>query len=71
MLVKIEAALRRLSMGTYGDCSVCGLPIAESRLYALPFALRCRDCEQAREAASVDSREFELRRVQLSYRLFD
>lgn len=50
-LHKIDVALRRLDEGTYGQCFECGDPIAEARLRALPFAVRCRDCEEAREAA--------------------
>jgi len=48
-LNKIEAALRRLWEGTYGDCFECGDEIAETRLVALPFAARCKDCEEAHE----------------------
>ena len=55
MLNQIDAALRRLDEGHYGDCFECGGEIAEARLRALPFAVRCRDCEQSREAA--DERE--------------
>ena len=51
MLNQIDAALRRLDEGNYGDCFECGAEIAEARLRALPFAVRCRDCEQSREAA--------------------
>jgi DnaK suppressor protein len=50
-LHKIDVALRRLDEGTYGQCFECGDQIAEARLRALPFAVRCRDCEEAREAA--------------------
>jgi DnaK suppressor protein len=50
-LGQIDAALRRLEIGSYGDCFECGDEIAEARLRALPFAVRCRDCEQSREAA--------------------
>lgn len=50
-LDKIDVALRRLDEGTYGQCFECGDQIAEARLRALPFAVRCRDCEEAREAA--------------------
>ena len=50
-LHKIDVALRRLDEGTYGQCYECGDQIAEARLRALPFAVRCRDCEEAREAA--------------------
>lgn len=45
-LNKIEAALRRLEEGTYGYCSRCRDEISEKRLRALPFAIRCKDCEE-------------------------
>jgi DnaK suppressor protein len=48
-LHKIEEALRRLEEGTYGYCFECGDEISEKRLRALPFAVRCKDCEEARE----------------------
>src|SRR6187401_1641170 len=48
-LTKVDAALRRLEEGSYGDCFECGDEIAEARLRALPFAVRCKDCEEARE----------------------
>ena len=50
-LSKINEALARLEEGAYGDCYECGDEIAEPRLRALPFAVRCKDCEQARENA--------------------
>jgi len=50
-LNKINEALRRLEEGTYGNCFECGEEIAEARLRALPFAVRCKDCEAARETA--------------------
>ena len=50
-LSKIDAALRRLDEDTYGVCFECGDEIAERRLRALPFAVRCKDCEEARETA--------------------
>ena len=50
MLKQIDAALQRLEEGRYGDCFECGTEIAQARLRALPFAVRCRDCEQSREA---------------------
>ena len=52
-LRRIDAALRRLSEGHYGNCAECGDPIAHERLKALPFAVRCRDCEDSREQASA------------------
>ena len=48
---KIDLAMSRLEQGTYGDCIVCGDPIAPKRLHAMPFASRCRDCEESSESA--------------------
>ena len=61
-LTKIDAALRRLEEGTYGDCFECGEEIAEARLRALPFAVRCKDCEEARETAEQRERIMAQRR---------
>ena len=55
-LNKIDAALRSLVEGTYGECFECGGEIAEARLRALPFALRCKDCEEAHETADLRER---------------
>ena len=55
-LNKVAAALRRLEEGSYGDCFECGDEIAEARLRALPFAVRCKDCEEARETAEQRDR---------------
>ncbi len=55
-LARIDAALRRLEAGTYGVCGDCEQPIASERLRALPFASRCRPCEEVREAAATSRR---------------
>ena len=55
-LNKINEALSRLEQGTYGDCFECGEEIAAARLRALPFALRCKDCEEAFEMAEQRAR---------------
>ena len=55
-LNKINEALRRLDEGTYGNCFECGDEIAQARLRALPFAVRCKDCEEARETAEQRER---------------
>ena len=44
-LAEVEAALRRLDSGTYGDCGACGEPIPLQRLLAQPAALRCVRCQ--------------------------
>jgi len=50
-LGKVIEALRRLDENTYGNCFECGDEITEARLRALPFAVRCKECEEARETA--------------------
>jgi DnaK suppressor protein len=60
-LNKIDAALRRLEEGTYGNCFECGEEISEARLRALPFAVRCKDCEEARETAEQRERMMQRR----------
>jgi len=55
-LSKVNEALRRLDENTYGNCFECGDEISEARLRALPFAVRCKDCEEARETAEQRER---------------
>jgi RNA polymerase-binding transcription factor DksA len=40
-LLEVEAALARLEASTYGQCEVCGKPIAEGRLEAKPATRYC------------------------------
>src|SRR3954452_24969963 len=61
-LNKIDEALRRLEEATYGYCFECGDEISEKRLRALPFAVRCKDCEEAREIAEQRQRQMSQRR---------
>jgi DnaK suppressor protein len=67
-LNKVDAALRRLDEDTYGNCFECGDEISEARLRALPFAVRCKDCEAARENA--EQRERMMARKSSSSALF-
>ncbi|MFB3853377.1 MAG: TraR/DksA family transcriptional regulator [Vicinamibacterales bacterium] len=55
-LSKINEALARLEEGAYGYCFECGQEISQQRLRALPFAVRCKDCEEARETAAKRER---------------
>ena len=61
-LHKIEEALTRLEEGTYGNCFECGDEISERRLRALPFAVRCKDCEEQRETQQQRERLMAQRR---------
>ena len=53
-LSQINAALKRLEAGVYGECMDCGIAIAPARLQATPQVLRCIDCQDKfeREGAS-------------------
>jgi len=44
-LAEVEAALRRLDEGVYGDCADCGNPIGLSHLLVLPAARYCGHCQ--------------------------
>jgi RNA polymerase-binding transcription factor DksA len=40
-LEELEAAVKRVDSGSYGNCEACGKPISEARLEALPTARFC------------------------------
>ena len=42
-LIYVENALSHIENGTYGECEVCGEPIEEQRLEALPYATLCME----------------------------
>lgn len=56
-LNRINEAILRLEQGKYGNCKDCEEEIAEPRLKALPFAVRCKDCQEAHETANKTSAE--------------
>jgi DnaK suppressor protein len=56
-VTEIDEALRHLEAGTYGTCDDCGTEIAAPRLKAVPFALRCRNCQEAQESREVTEKE--------------
>jgi RNA polymerase-binding protein DksA len=49
VLTEIDAALKRIADGTYGQCTNCGKQIPEERLEARPYATLCIDCQRHRE----------------------
>lgn len=56
-LVKIDEALRKLAENTYGTCEDCGDEISAERLRVMPFAIRCRDCQEIREELESAEKE--------------
>ncbi len=49
-LMLIDAAIQRMDAGVFGVCIDCGQEIVLERLQALPFALRCEEDAERREA---------------------
>ncbi len=47
----VRAALERVEDGTYGQCQICGKPIPQARLSAIPYTAYCVKCERDREHA--------------------
>jgi len=45
----IDAALRRIDDGSYGECPHCGEPIALKRLQVNPMATLCLKCAEQAE----------------------
>lgn len=48
-LKKVDAALERISNGTFGECTDCGDNISETRLLARPTADLCICCKEDQE----------------------
>jgi RNA polymerase-binding transcription factor DksA len=51
LLQAIREAIDRIDQGTYGQCAACGQPIPQARLRAMPYALRCIDCEEKQRSS--------------------
>lgn len=49
LLGEIDAALKRIDDGTYGTCRICGRPIGEERLEAVPWTTLCIDDARKQE----------------------
>ena len=49
VLIQIKTAFARIADGTYGTCVACKETISDARLTALPYAERCRDCQDLTE----------------------
>jgi DnaK suppressor protein len=52
-LAEVEHALEKLEKGTYGICDLCGQPISEARLKALPQTGYCMSCKSKTSAPST------------------
>jgi DnaK suppressor protein len=52
-ITQLAEAERKLNAGTYGICDDCGNEISEERLRAVPYAIRCVDCEKKVEKPEI------------------
>ncbi len=52
-LERIDRAIERIDNGTYGTCRLCGAPIGEARLAALPYTDVCEVCAPDAEKLGV------------------
>jgi len=46
LLASVDAALKRISEGTFGDCLNCGQEINTKRLEAIPWVRYCITCQE-------------------------
>ena len=53
----IEEAFLIIAEGTYGTCEDCGEEISVGRLNAVPFAVRCVECQKMQEITASESEE--------------
>lgn len=64
-LQRIEAALRRIDYGTFGECACCGDDISPKRLQIIPWTEYCVRCQEDFERATVSRATWStLRRLQ-------
>lgn len=49
VVLAIEEAFKRIEEKNYGNCLVCGKPIAKQRLDAIPYAKHCIECQKQQE----------------------
>jgi DnaK suppressor protein len=59
-LKAIEEAIRRIDKGDYGICEDCDEDIPVGRLNAMPFALRCIECQEKLEMTSSRRQEINM-----------
>jgi len=46
---RVDEAIRKIDEGRFGICEVCGKPIAQKRLIAVPYAKFCIKCQAEEE----------------------
>jgi DnaK suppressor protein len=52
-LFQINAALKRIDRGEFGNCQMCQKEISKKRLNALPWTPFCIDCQEKAESETT------------------
>src|SRR5690554_6976844 len=63
----IQDALDRIKAGKYGICAICGRPIAQERLEALPQTINCIDCQELMEKGQIGDGNRPIEEIVLAY----
>lgn len=50
---QIDEAIEKIEQGEYGVCIECGDWITPARLEVMPYALRCKECQERMEKFSL------------------
>ena len=54
LLSQVLSALDRIAEGRYGQCLNCGEPVCGGHLAALPWATRCKQCQEPVDITGAD-----------------
>ena len=57
LLRQVKAALLRIQTGDFGTCADCEEPISPKRLIAVPWALRCIQCQETADREGSGSED--------------
>lgn len=52
---QIREAQKRIALGLYGTCAICGQPVSAARLAAFPTTAACIGCATESEGASSET----------------
>ena len=57
LLRQVKAALRRIHDGNFGTCCDCEAAISPKRLAAVPWAMRCIQCQEAADREGQEAED--------------
>ncbi|MGH9720325.1 MAG: TraR/DksA family transcriptional regulator [Bryobacteraceae bacterium] len=54
LLLLVQSALQRAGEGSFGECVDCAKPVERKRLEAVPWAVRCVDCQELEDQGALE-----------------